>query len=298
MKDATRSAAIAGLAVLAVAVAAATLDSTVLPEGGGASGPGGGGGSGDGGLLPPPRTGPPPGETVQVPFLTEVLTALAVVAALAFVAYAFVYRRESLGLVLAGVVLLGLLVLLSQFVSPPARPPSSPPMEPGNGSVLGGGGSSSGSNATRRSPPSQLLLVVFGLALVGAVLAAFRSTSEGEDDDSRGESSRGGGGAAAVGRAAGRAAERLDEEATVDNEVYRTWREMTELLDVDDPDTSTPGEFADAAVEAGLDCEDVDELTRLFEDVRYGAERASDDHERRAVAVFRRIEERYAGGES
>jgi hypothetical protein len=171
-------------------------------------------------------------------------------------------------------------------------------MEPGNGSVLGGGGSSSGSNATRRSPPSQLLLVVFGLALVGAVLAVFRSTREGEDDDSRGESSRGGAGAAAVGRAAGRAAERLDEEATVDNEVYRTWREMTERLDVDDPDTSTPGEFADAAVEAGLGREDVDELTRLFEDVRYGAERAADDHERRAVAVFRRIEERYAGDES
>jgi hypothetical protein len=69
---------------------------------------------------------------------------------------------------------------------------------------------------------------------------------------------------------------------------------MTELLDVDEPSSTTPGEFATAAVAAGLGRSDVDELTRLFEDVRYGSTEPSEDLEARALAVFRRIESRYA----
>ena len=292
MRETTRSAVIAVLAILAVAFAAATLDSTVTTERSGPEGPGIWGGEGDGGLLPPPQSGPAPGEAVQVPFLTELLAILAGIAVLAILAYLIIYWREALKIVLAIAVLLGLLFILFQFLSSS----SSPLMEPGNGSVFGGGGGG-GSETTQPSPPSLVFLLILGLALAGAVVALFRTTTE-DSENPAGESEAGGSNAAAVGRAAGRAADRLEQEADVDNEVYRTWREMTDLLDVADPETSTPGEFADAAVEAGLGREDVGELTRLFEDVRYGEMHPSDEHERQAVTIFRRIEDRYAEDES
>ncbi|MFB6111613.1 MAG: DUF4129 domain-containing protein [Halobacteriaceae archaeon] len=88
-----------------------------------------------------------------------------------------------------------------------------------------------------------------------------------------------------VASAAGRAAERLlaDADADVENEVYRAWQEMTELVPIDDPEASTPGEFAAAARRAGLPPADVATLTELFEAVRYG-ERPVTEARRTAVA--------------
>lgn len=97
----------------------------------------------------------------------------------------------------------------------------------------------------------------------------------------------------AIGREAGRAADRLEASADVDNEVYRAWAEMTAHVDLDGPETATPGEFAAAAVEAGMDRDHVEELTHLFEAVRYGSERPTADRESRAVAVLRRIQAAY-----
>lgn len=104
---------------------------------------------------------------------------------------------------------------------------------------------------------------------------------------------------AEVGDAAGRAAERLlaDADAAVTNEVYRAWREMTTPLAVDNPAASTPREFATAAVDAGLDPEDVETLTTLFERVRYGAEPLTDEDRDQVVRVLRRIEAAYAAEE-
>jgi hypothetical protein len=248
------------------------------------------GGENEGGLLPLPRSGPLPGETLQIPFLSEILTILAVVALLVAVAYVLVNWRQSLGIILTVVALFGLSYLLFLFLSWLVGSPGMPILAPGNGSILGGGGG--GSGPVRRSPESLILLLVLVLAALGAVASLLgTATDDGEASE---RSDEGTADAAAVGRAAGRAADRLEGETDIENEVYRTWREMTELLDVDRPGTSTPGEFATAAIEAGLGREDVDELTRLFEDVRYGETRPSEAHERRAIAVFRRIEGRYA----
>ena len=68
---------------------------------------------------------------------------------------------------------------------------------------------------------------------------------------------------------------------------------MTTHLPVDNPASSTPAEFADAAVAAGMDREDVAELTRLFEAVRYGDEPITPEREDRAVAALRNIERSY-----
>lgn len=100
----------------------------------------------------------------------------------------------------------------------------------------------------------------------------------------------------AIGRAAGRAADRIEDDADLDNAVYRSWKEMTARLEVPNPEASTPGEFATAAVDAGMDPADVDELTSLFEAVRYGTAGPTQDRESRALAALRRIERTYAEG--
>lgn len=290
MNAAGRSAILAVLAVLAVAFAAATLESTVVPEGGGLAGPAGGATS-DGGLLPRPQTAPVPAELVRFPFPAELFAILVAIAAVAFVVSVLVYWRETLGAVLGLGLVIGFLYLLLRWLAASGSPLAGV-FGPGNGSILGGGGA----EPARPSPLSLGLLLVLGIAIVGTVLAIL-GTLDDDGDDRDGGAGSPDPGAAAVGRAAGRAADRLERAAAVDNEVYRAWLEMTDLLEVDDPDTRTPGEFAAAAVEAGLGRGDVDELTRLFEDVRYGDRVASAAYERRAIGVFRRIEARYAQGD-
>nr|WP_303647699.1 DUF4129 domain-containing protein [Haloarchaeobius sp. HME9146] len=101
---------------------------------------------------------------------------------------------------------------------------------------------------------------------------------------------------AAIGAAAGRAADRLETSTAVDNEVYRAWREMTTHLDVPEPESSTPAEFAEAAIAAGMTREQVTELTALFEEVRYGGEDPTTDRESRAIEALRAIESAHASG--
>lgn len=299
MNDATRSALIAALALLAVAFAAATLGSTVTTEDGPSGSGNGGGGEGEGGPLPPPESGSP-GETVLVPYLAEFLTALAVLAALALLVYALFHRREALALLVVLALLLALIYFLFELLAGVGGELSPPPLEPGADGPLdeeGDGDGMDGEEPAIPSTPSILAGFVLLLAVVGGLIALVGRSS---DDDARTESHEADPStapdAAAVGLAAGRAADRVASRET-ENEVYRAWREMTGLLDAPDPESRTPGEFADRAVEAGLAEEDVDELTRLFEDVRYGERAVSEEYERRAVETFRRIERRYAEDE-
>ncbi|TKX75735.1 DUF4129 domain-containing protein, partial [Halorubrum sp. GN11_10-6_MGM] len=146
--------------------------------------------------------------------------------------------------------------------------------------------------------------VLFAFVVVVAVIASVAALLfAGGDDESDADASGGDDSPDeeapdldAIGRTAGEAADRI-ESADADNEVYRAWRDMTDALDVDRPTSSTPAEFADAAIEAGVEEEPVTALTEVFERVRYGGEDATDDRERRAVEALRRIEERH-GGES
>lgn len=102
----------------------------------------------------------------------------------------------------------------------------------------------------------------------------------------------------ALGAAAGEAADRIQEPTDVNNEVYRAWREMTHHLNVENPDASTPTEFADAARDAGMSGDHVERLTDLFRDVRYGGREPTEDREQEAVDALRVIEETYAGGDN
>lgn len=102
----------------------------------------------------------------------------------------------------------------------------------------------------------------------------------------------------AVADVAGTAADRIHRTDAYENEIYRAWAEMTRALSLPNPETKTPGEFADAAVRAGMEESDVAELTRLFSAVRYGNREFDAADERRAVEILERIEAAYAGDRS
>ncbi|MFC4988659.1 DUF4129 domain-containing protein [Saliphagus infecundisoli] len=288
--------------VVAIAFAAATIDDPVEP-----GGDGGTGGEGTGSGTPVPEATEGPVSAVDVPPFLEYLLLLAVVlVAVALAWYLINHRREAVKIIAMLVAVVLVLIALIYGLSmldlggggnqSPAQP------LPQENESVGDPGSGDGDATVDTSPISSVLLAVGAVlaVFVGALALSRRDTGP---PDSAGTVEAGDGEeeAAAVAGAAGRAAERIEagDGEDVDNEVYRAWRDMTRLLEVDRPESSTPGEFADSAVEAGIAREDVSDLTRLFEDVRYGHRETTDVEERRAVETLRRIEAEYGadGGE-
>lgn len=171
------------------------------------------------------------------------------------------------------------------------------------GMVLGedNGNETSGGAVEIATDPIVMLLILaaVGLLAIGIVVLredvprdasfGFGAAREEEEEDR-----------IELARIAGEAAERLKDrtvdDAGLENEIYRAWVEMTDQLEVDDPDTSTPGEFAIEAIETGMDAEDVHDLTELFEMVRYGGESPTEAREQEAIEILTRIETSY--GES
>lgn len=286
--DAT-SAALALLAIVAVVLTATTLPSALEQTSGSGSGPPGGG-SGDGALYtPPPRdSGAPTGGAWLLRLLALIVLAAAVLA----VGYAFVHRRALFRAVVAaaaGGLVLVLLFYLLPFSFGDATLDVAVASSPPNRS-LGGAGD------VRTDDPSLFLPALALLAiplLVGAAVAASRLDTDGEPDDADDPDTAAGDPgetATAVARTASAAAARIEAGGDVDNEVYRAWREMTRLLEVPDPETTTPREFEAAAVEAGFDRDDIAALTDLFETVRYGDRPVGSAEAERAVTLLRRIE--------
>lgn len=310
---------IALVAIVAIALAAATLTTAVTHDGFGGTGGEGRLGSGPGDAVGPQSGDGPEPPSIDFPgidgakplvslpclgLLTEgrFLLGLALVAAAGLY---LLYRRTDALVPVAVVVALGppgfLLYALLTACGSTDRPEmtlsfadrtvnASDAFTLFSGS--GGGGAAAGGQPT----VSLALVGVLGLALVAAVAVLVRATDHevpeppaAEEPDSEQ--------IAAIGRAAGRAADRIEDDADPDNAVYRAWKEMTDRLEVANPAASTPAEFASAAVEAGMDAGDVDELTSLFEAVRYGTAAPTEDREARAVAALRRIEDTYARGE-
>jgi len=261
---------VALVAVAVVSIAASTLDSTTATS----DGTGLGGTNGSGGSILPgasPNTsasidGPSPPR-----WLLSLLSVIGVVGALW---YMWKEPLETVKImVLMTVVFVGL-VWLARILSDLLGEAG------GNsgGGLLGDGlgirsdGITSASDPTLPAASVELLvLVVLGAALVGVVLRLSENASSRDALEERGEAEEGSQ-AGSIGRAAGDAADRIDADAAVDNEIYRAWVEMTDLLEVAHPDTSTPEDFADAAVDAGMRRGEVEERTDLFRRVRDGPE--------------------------
>ena len=296
---------VALLAVLALAVGAATLDSA---SSGSFTGSGEGTGLTDGDQRSADLGSPPAESTSEgglfPTWLAQLLVALILVAG--FVGLLEWVRRDGLDfvkkVVLGAFALAGILIVVYYLLEWFARAASSA----GESGLLGdlrpelpsGGGGGSGSEVTQvASDPSVVMLAIVAIILVGAVAVVLRSLSgDGDDDDPVvPEPDDPDPSVQQVGEAAGRAADRIDATGDVENAVYRAWREMTDPLDLS-RETSTPGEFAAAAVDAGMSREDVGELTRLFESTRYGGVAVDEGREERATTALRSIERTYGDG--
>lgn len=298
---------VAVLAVVALSLAAATLDSATVQEGGSGIGVGPaeqpGVGTGSDGNFGTREGGAAGGTPVGLcyPWLAEPPAVLAIVGAFLLMSAITYYQTRTLlvpfSLTLAFGIPVGLVWALLTSCRSPGGGGLFPTSSANGTGILPAGGGSTGfaEGATQTvSTPSALLAILLVVALAGSVVMLFVASGDEEetvdeptDDDPDPD-------VAAVGRAAGDAADRIERDADVENEVYRAWVEMTDSLDVDNPRSSTPAEFATAAVEAGMTSDDVDELTRLFEEVRYGGEAVTSEREQRAVAALRRIEAEYA----
>lgn len=241
------------------------------------------------------------------PWLASPDVVAGILAAFALLAAAVYWKIRSLLVVSSVLLVTGIPVglvyglLTSCRRAPPDAAAGLLPI-PGNGTaILPGASGATGLNQAGEalSTPSTLLGLVLVVAVVGSVLALFVSTGDSEEPhpETVPESSPDPD-IAAIGRAAGAAADRIESDADVENEVFRAWAEMTRSLDVAHPQSSTAGEFATAAVDAGMARDDVEELTTLFEDVRYGGAAATAEREERALAALRRIESTYAGIDS
>lgn len=303
--------AVALLAVVALALAAAGLPSTVVLEDGGVGdgtgsgvgeGTGDGAGATDGGFERPEWLAPLIAATFA---LLRVLGLLAMLLLVALFVYVTVTRHQALLGVLRDLlarlpwaviqvatlaaIALALLSLWSDGAVPEASPVVPIPGE--------GGGSASGSTPIAPDPLT-MLAAVLGLAAVSALVVLGLRSRFGPDDDpddaDADDAALSTGDTARMEQTARRAAEHIESRDASADAVVAAWREMATLLGGSDRRTATPRQFAARAVAAGFDREDVELLTRLFEDVRYGDAELTDEQETRALQAFRRIEAAYA----
>ncbi|PSP77767.1 DUF4129 domain-containing protein [Halobacteriales archaeon QS_1_68_20] len=304
-RDTLRVAVVALLAVLALSAAAATLD-TATSTGGG-MGPSDSGGQGfdddegdsvlpseenDGGTL---FGGNGMAPTTCYDQLRDPRIIAAVV--LVVVAALLVIRHRYDTIVSAAFLMAfgipgGIIYMLLAACPTPSNEDGG--ILPDGGDLPEGGGML-GDEVGRTVPsaPSLLMLALLAGAFLLAAFVIVRGTDDDEEELPEAEVPEPDDRAAAVAAVAGEAADRIEADGDLENEIYRAWREMVGLLDVSNPRATTPGEFADAAADAGIERGDVDELTELFEAVRYGGFEATEDRERRAVSALRRIEDEY-----
>jgi len=314
---------VALLSILALGLVAATLPSMSGADGEGLSPPGESDSQSDGAG----GSNPEVGESVdqRQPLLQEDnsecvggfdstdVTWMILILSVSLSFLVFLRTRSFLPMVVAFTILFLSLTFLSVIVFGMLGCDWVPPGAPLGGGEGGGGGVpagdgnvSEGQGDVEEEPASlptrlKLLGVLSILVVLSAVLGLYIYRRRKDDsappepgrvpDELQGE----------IGAAAGDAADELEEDAELENAVYEAWAEMASTLSVDDPETSTPAEFARAARAAGIRQADVDELTALFEEVRYGTAEVTPRREQRAIDALRRIERHYAdesGGQS
>lgn len=276
-------------AIVAVGLSAATLTSTV--ESGDRSGDGGPGGDGQFGLNVTDSDEDDTDEFSLLDALPHWLVLVALTALIAIVV-SVAPRQVAMAVVMAVMIFGGVLLLMVLDIDL---------LFEGDLSPFEGDEGGEGPGTEEDGLQSPLIIGLLGLGLVAVLALVFLlclregdAVVPGTDEDTGTEDDT-----AALGTIAGRAADRIEAGESGDaatNEVYRAWQEMTGQLDLEKPDTATPREFQARAVAAGMSAGDVRELTRLFEQVRYGGESATADREKRALQVLRRIEATYGEG--
>lgn len=224
---------------------------------------------------------------ICIEFLQQSTVILGIVVGVALVIYSL-YRQYNVATAGLASTAIFPVVFASYFLLTNCGPSS------GSGETLLGGTEVMSGAGGMEAPgvPPALLAVVLGGAVIAAVATLYNMTNDEEafepvtDEPDEPDT-------ADFARAAGEAADRIEEKnVSVDNAVYRAWLEMTSLLNIENPETAAPRDFAEEAVETGLAEEDVYELTELFTEVRYGG-KSPEGREQRATEVLRTIERTY-----
>jgi len=313
MSERTGPAVVALLCILALGVGAAAL--TVTPDGGGAS-PLGESESDDA----PPDGSEDNGEAAAGERLDQLelyeaegaclagydqtdLTWIALVVAVCVSALVFVRARAltaaAIAFPLTLLPLLGVLVVLFALLGcpvPGAEAEASPEAVTQANETVSAFGEALGGDGETTPIASRLPLAVFFIAVVLALLVAGLYVQRRDAaTEAPPERIAGGSDRSQLASAAGDAADELELAGTDANAVYDAWARMASALAVDRPATSTPAEFAGAALDAGLDADDVSELTALFEEVRYGTAPPTAERAARAREALRRIEREHTG---
>lgn len=251
------------------------------------------------GVEPSPTTDQT-GRDLDVP-TDAILLAVLLVALVGFLLQFLREPRETargvLKFAVAGGVAVGVMAFIARHVSlePPGANESSGAAA-GNAS-LGTptpGGFGEGPGGPSPLPVEHLVVIVLAGATFGVVtLLVWRSgiaqsalglEDAGDESDIDVEEFR---------QVAGDAADRVEAATTAratDDAIYRAWGEMVALLDGPGPQSETPRRFEAAAVDAGMDPDDVTTLTRAFEAVRYGDATLSEARREQVIAAFRRLE--------
>lgn len=273
------------LGIAAIGLVAAVLDSPLdfSSEGGGGMSAGRSGPS-DAIVLP------------EIPLTVQVLVlilgvALAGVAILSMIENPMDYITVLVG-ICAGVALLA--VMFAVILGYPASPSAQKPDSESTASAIAQAADGSGGSVEMTT----YIIILFGgwFLVFMLFLLYLRSRDSPSDSAPADRPELDGDSPAAIGAAAGRAATQIENASAADleNGIYRAWHEMTALLPVASPRTTTPREFEAAAVEAGLERDEVSALTELFESVRYGTLETTSAREERAVETLRRIESTYS----
>lgn len=280
------------VAILAIAAVAASLPIVMETPGTGDDG------GGEGPPITEPDTESESVDPGSAFILRAIMIATFLLMGLALLALVLHDRMTLLKRVLQISVVVAIFTVISYFAIQAMELGSRPPMNVSEGNPsnstpdqspgTGGGADATATSLLTATELAAIAIGVIGLVIIGVILRRHlrRSDSSGEGiADTQAD----------VGAAAGAAADRIENRAdpSVENAVYDAWYRMTTYLPVEEPETSTPGEFAAAAITAGIDRRDVEELTSLFESVRYGPESATPVTERRAVEILRRIESTY-----
>lgn len=281
------------LGIGAVGVVAASLRETTAPGGGGTAETG-------------PVIAPAAEQAVTVPDLwSELLVLFVLIVALSAVWLAAVHPNDIVRWVGVSicVLLFACVVAVTMYAVPMTDISDRNVTEEGSSVEFNDSESSDDGDGQQEDDP--LLSVSLGPAIVGlgwlfamlagaVLLNARRTTTDSaaslnRADPEEPESPSDDISPTAIGAVAATAAAEIETAEDVDNEVYRAWASMAALLDVEAPETSTPGEFETAAIEAGMDPEQVRRLTELFESVRYGAAETTPERAQRAQETFERI---------
>lgn len=136
--------------------------------------------------------------------------------------------------------------------------------------------------------PSIILLAVVAIGILGVILGLRNNNATAADESTPEPTSTT---SPVAGHTQGaRTAESVPwNDRSPENTIYQAWTAFVTSLDVAEPQTTTPAEYAAIALDAEYDNRGVRELTGIFQAVRYGVIEPTTERSDEAVAALRAI---------